>query len=61
MTDGYALIAWSARYGDTGVMTSIVNQDGVVHQKDLGPGTAATARAINAYDPGPGWEKAPAK
>ena len=38
MTDGYALIAWPAKYNDTGVMTFIVNQDGVVYQKNLGPG-----------------------
>ncbi len=57
MTEGYALVAWPAKYDDTGVMTFIVNQDGVVYQKDLGPGTAAAARAINAYDPDAGWSK----
>ena len=38
MTEGYALVAWPAKYDDTGVMTFIVNQDGVVYQKNLGAG-----------------------
>jgi hypothetical protein len=37
MTGGFALVAWPAKYDATGVMTFIVNQDGVVHEKDLGP------------------------
>jgi hypothetical protein len=57
MTDGYALIAWPERYGDTGVMTFIVSRDGVVYQKNLGPGTDAIARKVAAYDPDSGWEK----
>ncbi len=62
MTDGYALIAWPERYGDTGVMTFIVDRDGVVHQKNLGPGTDAIARQITAYNPDSSWEKvAPTK
>jgi hypothetical protein len=61
MTDGYALIAWPARYGDTGIMTFIVNQDGVVHEKDLGPGTDAAARAVTAYNPDGSWKKAAAR
>jgi hypothetical protein len=59
MTDGYALIAWPERYGDTGVMTFIVNRDGIVHEKNLGPDTDAIARSINAYNPDPSWEKVP--
>ncbi|MBK9674336.1 MAG: DUF2950 domain-containing protein [Betaproteobacteria bacterium] len=58
MTEGYALIAWPAKYGDTGVMTFIVNKDGVVHQKNLGPDTAALARATTAYNPDASWSKA---
>jgi hypothetical protein len=57
MTEGFALIAWPARYGDTGVMTFIVDRDGIVYQKDLGPKTSAVARAITAYNPDPSWEK----
>ncbi len=58
MTEGYALIAWPAKYGDTGIMTFIVNNDGVVYEKDLGPGTATLARATTAYDPDATWSKA---
>jgi hypothetical protein len=58
MVDGFALVAWPARYGDTGVMTFLIGSDGVVYQKDLGPDTDATAKAITAYDPNPSWEKA---
>jgi hypothetical protein len=62
MTEGYALVAWPVRYDDTGVMTFIVNQDGVVYQKSLGSGTGAAARSINAYNPDASWSKvAPAK
>jgi hypothetical protein len=57
MTEGFALIAFPARYGDTGVMTFIVNHDGVVHEKDLGPNTLAAAAAIKAYDPDASWQK----
>ena len=62
MTEGYALVAWPAVYGDTGVMTFIVNQDGVVFEKNLGADTGAAARALNAYNPDATWSKvAPAK
>ena len=62
MTEGYALIAWPAKYDDTGVMTFIVNQDGIVYQKNLGPNTATAARAIDAYNPDATWSKvAPGK
>jgi len=57
MTEGYALIAWPARYDDTGVMTFIVNQDGIVYEKNLGTGTDAAARAISAYNPDSSWTK----
>jgi hypothetical protein len=57
MTDGYALVAWPAKYGDTGVMTFIVNQDGTVFQKNLGAGTDAAARALNAYNPDASWTR----
>jgi len=51
MTEGYALIAWPAKYDDTGVMTFIVSRDGAVYQKNLGPNAAAAARTITAYNP----------
>jgi len=52
MTGGYALIAYPAEYGNSGIMTFIVNQDGVVQEADLGADTAKAAAAITAYDPG---------
>src|SRR5512137_1452607 len=61
MTDGYALIAWPAKWGDTGVMTFIVSKDGVVYQKNLGPQTDTVARSIAAYNPDSSWEKAQSK
>jgi hypothetical protein len=57
MTEGFALVAWPAKYDDTGVMTFIVNQDGVVYQKNLGPGTATAVRAITAFNPDASWAK----
>ena len=53
---GFAIVAWPARYWDTGVMTFMVNHDGQVHERDLGPNTAAKAAAMKTYDPGPGWQ-----
>jgi DUF2950 family protein len=55
MSDGYALVAWPAHYDNTGVMTFIVNQDGIVREKDLGPDTDATARAMSIYEPDASW------
>jgi hypothetical protein len=55
LKNGFALVAWPAEYGVSGVMTFIVNQDGVVFQRDLGEGTAAAANAMDAYDPDSGW------
>ncbi|HEY2863370.1 MAG TPA: DUF2950 domain-containing protein [Casimicrobiaceae bacterium] len=55
MIGGFGAIAYPAIYGSSGVMTLMVNQDGVVYQKDLGPDTAAKASAIKRFDPGPGW------
>ena len=55
MTGGFALVAWPAKYDATGVMTFIVNQDGVVHEKDLGPETATRAPGITRYDPDSTW------
>ncbi|MCC6502413.1 MAG: DUF2950 domain-containing protein [Deltaproteobacteria bacterium] len=57
MTAGFALIAYPAHYGSSGVMTFIVNQQGVVYEKDLGPATEEAARALSAYDPDDTWVK----
>jgi hypothetical protein len=52
---GFALVAWPAEWGNTGIMTFIVNQQGKVYQKDLGPKSPLIARAITAYDPDSTW------
>jgi hypothetical protein len=54
---GIAVIAYPARYGSSGVMTFIVNHDGIVYQKNLGRKTARIASTIKLFDPGPGWKK----
>jgi hypothetical protein len=56
MTRGFALIAWPASYGDSGVTTFIVAKDGIVYQRDLGENTIAEAAKITAYDPA-GWTR----
>jgi Protein of unknown function (DUF2950) len=55
MTGGFAVLAWPATYQDSGVMTFMVGEDGVVYQKDLGKNTSEAAAAITAYNPGDGW------
>ncbi|HEY5910936.1 MAG TPA: DUF2950 domain-containing protein [Verrucomicrobiae bacterium] len=52
---GFALVAWPAEWGNSGVMTFIVNQQGRVYQKNLGPKTAAIASAMAIYDPDASW------
>jgi hypothetical protein len=55
MTGGFALIAWPARYASSGIMSFIVNQDGVVFQKDLGPDTTRLAANITQFNSDPSW------
>jgi hypothetical protein len=55
LTEGFALVAWPADYGSSGVQTFIVNQDGVVFQKDLGEDTAKAVEAIQSFDPDSSW------
>jgi Protein of unknown function (DUF2950) len=57
MLGGFALIASPAEYGKSGVMTFLVNHDGVVFSKDLGPDTAKAALAIEAFDPDQSWTR----
>jgi hypothetical protein len=57
MTGGFAFVAYPAEYRSSGVMTFIVDQDGVVYEKDLGPNTAATAKALTKYDRDDRWRK----
>ena len=59
MIGGFALVAWPAEYGDSGIMTFIVNQQGRVYQKDLGAQTSRLAKRIKAYDPDSSWTLSP--
>jgi hypothetical protein len=56
MVLGFGLVAYPADYGSTGVKTFIVNQAGVIHEKDLGAGTGAAA-TLTTYDPDPTWRQ----
>ena len=56
LTRGFAAIATPAKYGNSGIMTLQVNQQGIVFQKDLGAETDKAAAAINAYDPDESWQ-----
>jgi hypothetical protein len=60
MTGGFALIAYPATFGDSGVMTFMVNDHGIVFERNLGAGTVRIAREITAYDPDSDWHIAAA-
>jgi hypothetical protein len=57
MVLGFALLAYPAQYGSSGVMSFIVNQNGTVYQKNLGKNTASIASAMKLYDPDQSWKK----
>ena len=57
MVNGFAFIAYPAEYGNSGIMTFIINQDHVLLQKDLGKTTAATAAAITEFNPDSSWSQ----
>jgi hypothetical protein len=57
MIGGFALVAYPAQYGSSGIMTFIVNHDGGIYQKDFGPNTTATAQSMTKFDPDETWEK----
>jgi len=59
MTDGFALIAWPVSYGNSGVMTFIVNQDGQIYEQSLGKNTAAHAKAVTRFNPDASWVPVP--
>jgi len=56
MIAGFALIAYPAQYGASGIMTFLVNHQGSIHQKDLGPKTAELVAKIEEYNPDSTWE-----
>jgi len=57
MVLGFALVAYPAKYGASGIMTFIVNQEGVIYEKDLGEDTVATAAAMTAFNPDGTWSR----
>ena len=58
MIGGFALVAYPAEWGSSGIMTFIVNHDGVVYQKNLGPKTPEVASKMNTFNPDATWKKA---
>ncbi len=56
MIAGFALVAWPAKYGETGVQTFTVNQHGVVYETDLGPATEAIVKYIDRFNPDDTWQ-----
>jgi hypothetical protein len=59
MTGGFAYVAYPAKYGDTGIKTFIVNQDGLVYGKNLGKDTAKAARSMTEFNPDNTWTPLP--
>ncbi|EOC1473622.1 DUF2950 family protein [Cronobacter turicensis] len=59
--NGFTMIAWPVRYGETGVMSFIVTQDDTVYQKDSGQSSSQKAQALAAFDPDDGWQKVAAE
>jgi len=57
MVRGFGMLAYPANYGNSGIMTFIVNQEGVVYQKDLGANTARIATGIRLFDPDKSWKE----
>ena len=57
MTGGFGLIMWPAKFGETGVMTFMVNQDGQIFEKNLGPDTAAKVERLHSFNPDASWRK----
>jgi Protein of unknown function (DUF2950) len=57
MIGGFAVIAYPAQYGSTGIKTFMISHEGTVWEQDLGPDTAREAAGITEFDPGPGWTR----
>jgi hypothetical protein len=56
MIGGFALVAWPAEYGVSGVRTFIISHQGTLYEKDLGPGTATVARQMTRFNPDKSWQ-----
>jgi len=59
MIGGFALVAWPAEYGISGIKTFIVNQGGIVYEKDLGPNTGVAVKAMTRFNPDQSWVASP--
>jgi hypothetical protein len=59
MTGGFAFIAYPEKYGDTGIATFILNQNGILYDKDLGNSTTDTATATTEFNPDKTWTVVP--
>lgn len=59
MIGGFALVAYPAIYGNSGVMTFVINNDGILYQKDLGKSTGSIASDMTAFNPDETWKKVP--
>jgi Protein of unknown function (DUF2950) len=57
MIKGFAFVAYPAAYRDSGVMTFVVNQDGIIYEKDLGQNTASLAKELKEYNPDSTWRR----
>ena len=57
MSRGFALIAWPAKYGDTGVMSFMISHDGEIFEKDLGPDSEQVAQSMKLFDPDDSWKE----
>jgi Protein of unknown function (DUF2950) len=55
MTGGFAYLAYPAKYGDTGIKTFMINQDGVVFEKDFGADTTSKAKTMVGFNPDSTW------
>jgi hypothetical protein len=56
MIAGFAMVAYPATYGESGVMTFIVSNNGKIFEKNLGNNSAQLGAAMTTFDPGPGWK-----
>jgi hypothetical protein len=57
MSRGFALVAWPAKYDDTGVMSFLISHEGQVFEKDLGPDSDKLAKSMKLFDPDNSWKE----
>ena len=57
LTGGFGLILWPASYGQSGIMSFMINQDGQVYEKNLGADTPAQAARVKTFNPDASWRK----